>query len=143
MRKTTNADLLSVPATYWSPGKCKEQVFLAWLSTAAEAMYNLRKEPLFLGDFNMDLYNIAEGRAPNSRLVDFFCERFCLVNNILEPTCVTSTTKSLIDVVLTSIQERFSFSATLQLGLSDHDLIYQIYVVRKNKLPRPKPRFVE
>ena len=28
----------------------------------------------------------------------------------------------------------------LQLGLSDHDLIY---VVRKNELPRPKPRFIE
>ena len=62
-----------VYACYRSPGNCKEQDFLASLSTAAEAMYNLRKEPLFLGDFNMDLYNnIAEARAANSRLVDFF-----------------------------------------------------------------------
>ena len=107
--------------------------------TSAEAMYNLRKELLLLGDFNMDLYNIAEGRAPNSHLVDF-CERFRLVNNIPEPTRVTSTTKRLIDVALTSNLERFSTSGTLQLGLSDHDLVY---VVWRNKLPRPKPRFIE
>ena len=139
MCKTTNADLLSVPATDRQVNAIKQD-FLASLSTAAEAMYNLRKEVPLLGDFNMDLYNnIAKRRAPNSRLVDF-CERFCLVNNISEPTRVTSTTKSLIDVALTSNLERFSTSGTLQLGLSDHDFIY---VVRKNKLPRLKPpRFI-
>ena len=69
--------LCLLPIRYRSPGKCKEQDFLARLATAAEAMYNLRKEPLFLGDFNMDLYNnIAEGRVPNSRLVDFFASVF-------------------------------------------------------------------
>ena len=66
-----------VCACYRSPGKCKEQDFLASLSTAAEAMYNLRREPPFLGDFNMDLHNnIAEGRAPYSHLVDFFASVF-------------------------------------------------------------------
>ena len=82
---------------------------------------------------------LKDDRAPNSRLDDFL-QALCLVNNIPEPTCVASTTKSLINAALTSNQERFSFSGTLQFGLSDHDLIY---VVRKNKLPRPKPRFVE
>ena len=80
---------------------------------------------------------IAEGRVP--RLVDF-CERFCLENKILEPTRVTGDTKSLIDVALTGYQERFVTSGTLQLGVSDH---YLIFVVRKNKLPRPRPRFLE
>ena len=84
-------------------------------------MYNSRKELLLLGDFNMDLYNnTAEARAPNSHLVDF-CERFRLVNNIPEPTRVTSTTKRLIDVALTSNLERFSTSGTLPLSLSDQD----------------------
>ena len=110
-----------VCACYRWSGKCKEQDFLASLFTSAEAMYNSRKELLLLGDFNMDLYNnTAEARAPNSHLVDF-CERFRLVNNIPEPTRVTSTTKRLIDVALTSNLERFSTSGTLQLGFSDQD----------------------
>ena len=74
-----------------------------------------------------------------SDLVDF-CESFFCINNIPEPTCVTSTMKSLIDAALTSNQERFSTSRVLQFGLSDHNLIY---VVRKNKLLRPKPRFAK
>ena len=74
-----------------------------------------------------------------SDLVDF-CESFFFINNIPEPTCVTSTMKSLIDAALTSNQERFSTSRVLQFGLSDHNLMY---VVRKNKLLRPKPRFAK
>ena len=85
-----------VCACYRSPGRCKEEDFLASLSTVVEAMYNSKKELLLLGDFNMDLYhNATEGRIPNRRLVDF-CERFCLVNNILEPTRVASNTKVLL-----------------------------------------------
>ena len=70
-----------------------------------------------------------------------FVRVFFFINNIPEPTCVTSTMKSLnIDAALTSNQERFSTSRVLQFGLSDHNLIY---VVRKNKLLRPKPRFAK
>lgn len=69
-----------------------------------------------------------------------FCHRFCFVNKITEPTRVTDRTKSLLDVILVSHAERYITSGNLQLGLSDHDLVF---VVRKNKLPRPKLRFIE
>ena len=51
-----------------------------------------------------------------SDLVDF-CESIFFINNIPEPTCVTSTMKNLIDVALTSNQERFSTSRALQFDL--------------------------
>ena len=138
--KDNNISRFLVCACYRSPGKCKELDFLAALSSAAETMYKTRKELLLLGDFNMDLYhNSAEDRLPNSHLVDF-CQRFCLVNKISEPTRVTDKTKTLIDVVLSSHQERYATSGTLHLGVSDHDLIF---IVRKNKVARPKPRFTE
>lgn len=138
--KDNNNSRFLVCACYRSPGKCKELDFLAALSSAAETMYKTRKELLLLGDFNMDLYhNSAEDRLPNSHLVDF-CQRFCLVNKISEPTRVTDKTKTLIDVVLSSHQERYATSGTLHLGVSDHDLIF---IVRKNKVARPKPRFTE
>ena len=60
-------------ACYRSPTKCKESDFLVSLSTAAENMYNTRKELLLLGDFNMDMYmyeNRDESCFPDSRLVN-------------------------------------------------------------------------
>lgn len=52
--KDSNNSRFIVCACYRSPTKCKESDFLASLSTAAENMYNTRKELLLLGDFNMD-----------------------------------------------------------------------------------------
>ena len=70
---------------------------LASLSSAAEVMYNTRKELLLLGDFDMDMYHQSEeGRFPNRNLVNF-CERFFLANKIFEPTRVTDKTKTLVD----------------------------------------------
>ena len=52
--KDSNHSRFIVCACYRSPTKCKKSDFLASLSTAAENMYNTRKELLLLGDFNMD-----------------------------------------------------------------------------------------
>ena len=83
--------------------------------------------------------NFVENRLPNKNLTDF-CHRFCFVNKITEPTRVTHRTKSLLDVILVSHAERYITSGNMELGLRDHDLVF---VVRKNKLPRPKPRLIE
>ena len=53
-------------------------------------------------------------------------DRFCLSNRINEPTRVTKTSKSLIDVFLTSHAACFATSGSLHLGLSDHDLIFTV-----------------
>ena len=65
---------------------------------------------------------------------------FCLSNQIDNPTRVTKTSKSLIDVLLTSHAECYATSGSLHLGLSDHDLMFK---VRKNRNSRPKPRLIE
>lgn len=68
------------------------------------------------------------------------CDRFCLFNQITEPTRVTEKSKSLIDVILASHPERFAVCRNLHLGVSDHDLVF---AVRKQKIPRPKAREIE
>ena len=83
--------------------------------------------------------DMNEGRFPDIRLIDF-CNWFCLSNRINEPTRVTKTSKTLIDVLLTSHAECYTTSGSLHLGLSDHDLIF---TVPKNKNWRPKPRLIE
>ena len=64
-----------------------------------------------------------------NRLVDFY-NRLSLLNRINEPTRVTKTHKSLIDVLLISHAECYATSGSLHLGLSDYDLNF---TMRKNK----------
>ena len=138
--KDVNNSRFLVCGCYRSPGKCNELEFMASMSSAAELMYKTPRELLLIGDFNQDMYtNFAENRLPNNNLVDF-CHRFCFAYKMTEPTRVIDRRKSLLDVILVSHTERHITSSNLQLGLSDHDLVF---VVRKNKLPRPKPRLIE
>ena len=129
-----------VCACYRSPKFCKVTDFISALTSATELMYRSRRELLLLGDFNMDMTNDESmGKKTDSNLTDF-CDKFCLDNQIKEPTRVTENTKMLIDVMLASHPERYATCDTLDLGVSDYVLIY---AMRKSKLPRPKPRKIE
>ena len=115
--KDSNNSRFIVCAFYRSPTKCNESDFLASLSTAAENMYNTRKELLLLGDFNMDMYeNRDQSRFPDTRLVDF-CNRLCLSNRIDNPRRVSKTSKSLVDVLLTSHVECYATTERSRLNL--------------------------
>ena len=63
------------------------------------------------------------------------------MNQVLtEPTRVTRTSKTLIDVVITNSKERLNRTGAYPLSISDH---YLIYAIRKIGIPRGRPRFVE
>ena len=127
-------------ACYRSEKMCKPADFLLSLTSAIELMYRCRQEVVLIGDFNLDMYiNQDEGRIGNAALQEF-CDRFCLQNQIYEPTRITDKTKTLIDVVLASHPERFATCGNLHFGVSDHDLVF---AVRKNKLAKPKAREIE
>ena len=127
-------------ACYRSPGKCKITKFIPACATAAEKMYAKRKEIMFIGDLNMNMLKSSDNpNGPNKDLTKFI-EQFCLTNVIHEATRTTNYSKTLLDVVLTSHPERLAKSGTLQVGISDHDLIF---VVRKQKIPKPKARTIE
>ena len=68
-----------------------------------------------------------------------FKEQFCLTNVIHEATRTTNCSSTLLDIILTSHPERLATSGILQVGISDHDLIF---VVKKQKLPRPKATII-
>ena len=61
-------------------------------------------------------------------------------NLIREPTIVTATSSSLIDVILTNRLRSFLTSGTFNLGLSDHHLAY---VVSRSHCSRSCPINVE
>ena len=105
-----------------------------------QKMYAKRKEIMFIGDLNMNMLKSSDNPSGPNKDLTKFIEQFCLTNVIHEATRTTNYSKTLLDVVLTSHPERLAKSGTLQVGISDHDLIF---VVRKQKIPKPKARTIE
>ena len=132
--KGNNNTCFFLCACYRSPNKCKVTDFISSCSIAAENMLKIRSELVFIGDFNIDMMNYVDGHlhASNNHLSGF-CDRFCLTNTITEATRVTTTSKTIIDVILVNRPERCCKSGTLKLSISDHDLVY---IIRKHKFAK-------
>ena len=52
------------------------------------------------------------------------CQALFLKEIIQEPTCITSITSSLLDHILTNVRWKISQKGVIDVGLSDHQLIY-------------------
>ena len=80
--------------------------------------------------------------ANETRHLIELCELFQYTQLIKEPTRVTSSTKSLIDLFLTNAYEavKFATSGVSPIDCSDHSLIY---VSRKLTCPRSLSRIIE
>ena len=77
---------------------------------------------------------------PHSRRLQFLCSLYQLSQLVDEPTRVTETSSTLIDLILTNRPENILSTGVIHLGISDHSLIY---AVRKFKLPRSSPTIKE
>ena len=91
-----------VCACYRSPNLCRVSDFISACSTAADKMLKSKSEMIFLGDFNIDMLqsNCNINLHSHTNPLTDVCDQFCLANVIDEPTRVTNTSKSLIDVIL-------------------------------------------
>ena len=99
--------------------------FLDKLSTAIINTTNFDNQEVYiLGDLNMNL--IYSGRRiPNSvRKYREFCALHGLSQLIEAPTRITKNTATLLDHVLTNCTEKVFQVGSLDIGLSDHHLIY-------------------
>ena len=95
-------------------------------------------ESNILGDINCDMMAVTP--ANETRHLIELCELFQYTQLIKEPTLVTSSTKSLIDLFLTNEPVKFAPSGVSPISCSDHSLIY---VSRKLTCPRSIPRIIE
>ena len=101
----------------------------------------LRSENIFLlGDFNChfsfqgDPDNILHRNTIKLRSI---FESFNMHNMIQEATRSTISSRTLLDLFVTTKRDLISSSGVFPLGLSDHDLIYAT-IRLKNKRPSPK-----
>ena len=91
-------------------------------------------ESNILGDINCDMMAVTP--ANETRHLIELCELFQYTQLIKEPTRVTLSTKSLIDLFLTNEPVKFATSGVSPIGCSDRSLIY---VSRKLTCPRSIP----
>ena len=86
------------------------------------------KELLIIGDINCNI--LKSLRDSNTNKLMFLTVLYNLEQLIKEPTRVTNTSSSLVDLILTNQPNNISNSGVIDLGISDHSLIY---AVKKNK----------
>ena len=93
----------------------------------------VNQELLVIGDLNCDVYKFPlESNARKLQFLSSLCRLDQLIN---EPTRVTKTSATLIDLFFTNRLENISQSGVVHLGISDHSLIY---AVRKFSLPKSR-----
>ena len=90
-------------------------------------------------DLNCDISHLNKGFREGRTLRDSMNE-YNSTNLIREPTRVTATSSSLIDVILTNRPRSFLTSGIFDLGLSDYHLVY---AVSRSHYPRSCPITVE
>ncbi len=84
---------------------------------------NENKEIYILGDLNINL--LAQNVSIAKKLQQIM-ELYQLTQIIDDPTRITESTKSLLDVCITSSTEKIISSGVIHQGISDHSLIYAI-----------------
>ena len=89
------------------------------------------KQLIILGDMNCDYSkNLPES---HTQKLQFISCTYQLEQLILEPTRVTNTSATLIDLLFTNDTRNIAQSGVIHIGLSDHSLIY---AVRKFSIPK-------
>ena len=111
----------------------------SFLEAMNEHFYKLdtiNKETYILGDLNINLYlnnknvfdkcsTIVSDTIPyDVRKYQELCNAFNLKQLISRPTCITSSSSTIIDHILASYPDRVSQEGIIDIGISNHQLIF-------------------
>ena len=122
--------------TAYRPPSTSTDCFDAEFGDAVISAMSLSKPIYILGDLNC---NLLKSSDPASQALLNFCTSFNLTQMIAEPTRVTKSSATLIDVTLASNKNLVRAAKVIPVSISDHDLVY---AVLKLKRQRTKPTFI-
>ena len=89
---------------------------------------------ILVGDLNCAVSKVS--LDPHTRQLSFLSSIYQIDQLIDKPTRVTDTSATMIDLVLTNVNENIHASGVIHLGISDHGMIY---LVKKFMLPKTNP----
>lgn len=121
--KQTNSAPIIVLAWYRPPGT--SIALFNFIENILLKVDEEGKDIIFLGDFNCNVLAIPASCYTN-RLCEI-CNNYSLTQIIDEPTRVTQTTSTLIDLIYTSNCMKVVESGVIHLGMSDHSLVYLVW----------------
>ena len=121
----------------YRPDYCPVSCFVDDFMDNYSQALTLGKPLLITGDLNCNL--LEPGCSEAVALLDF-CKSVNLTQLINEPTRVTETSSTLLDVIITSNVNLVESFGVLPCHISDH---YLVHVTLKLKILKPPPRFVK
>ena len=93
-----------------------------------------------LGDFNCDL-KCSAGMSPATSHLNNIVDVYGLTQLITEPTRVTNTSSTLIDVCYTNNPDKITRSGVYHLGISDHSLVFMTRKAKYEPMPSRTVQF--
>lgn len=124
---------------YRAPDKNVDD-FISRLYSCMPALNLEKLDLVFLGDLNVNMSLDSKTCSSERKKLLNFMHTMDLVQLIKEPTRVTNTARSLIDVILVNNEHRIIDSGVVPMSLSDHSLVF---CVLKVGVPKAKPRTME
>ena len=121
----------------YRPDYCPVSCFVDDFMDNYSQALTLGKPLLITGDLNCNL--LEPGCSEAVALLDF-CKSVNLTQLINEPTCVTETSSTLLDVIITSNINLVESSGVLPCHISDH---YLVHATLKLMIIKPPSRFVK
>ena len=121
----------------YRPDYCPVSCFVDDFMDNYSQALTLGKPLLITGDLNCNL--LEPGCSEAVALLDF-CKGVNLTQLINEPTRVTETSSTLLDVIITSNTNLVECSGVLPCHISDHYLVHATLKLKVSQLP---PRFVK
>jgi hypothetical protein len=118
--------------TWYRPPSSSQQLFTLF-EEIIDKIDAENSELHLLGDLNCNLLS----NTPNSNtseLLNIF-DIYNLLQTIAEPTRITNTSQTLIDLCITNNLDKVKASGVLSLGISDHSLVYLIRKCTYHKAP--------
>ena len=130
---TVKSQKFLVGAVYRPPD---DEEFFANFSSVLTSIKHKRKNIILLGDFNSDLLEKGSSKALPGNRMKRIIKCFDLKNIIKEPTRVSRTAKTLIDLIIVSDPDKIERSGSIEPAISDHKLIYCVLQI-KNVSSKP------
>ena len=125
----------SLLSAYKSPS-VKNEIFKKESSALLDLAISNRPDAICIGDLNCDLLHPMDNGKQGRELLDI-CDVYDLHNLIKGSTRISFSKESCLDVTLSNVPSFALKSGIIDIGLSDHMLIYTIF---NKKLLNPKAR---
>ena len=115
-------------STWYRPPSSSQDIFSRF-EILVDKIDSENNDFYLLGDLNCDMLHNRSNYHISSNLTNIF-DIYGLSQMISEPTRITSTSRTLIDLCITNSPEKIVNSGVVHLGISDHSLVFMTTKIR-------------